>query len=75
MTVPVGEFSIDSDYAYRAALTKAGDWIKKHPDRQLASLVLGNASRFTSPTWYVLWGDKKSGFEVFVNATTGTPYK
>jgi hypothetical protein len=75
MTVPVAEFSTDSDAAYRAAIAKAGDWVKKHPDRQLTSLVLGNASRFASPTWYILWGDKKSGFEVFVNATTGTPYK
>jgi hypothetical protein len=75
LPIPISEFSTDSDAAYNAAFAKARDWVKKHPDKQPPSLVLGNASRFASPTWYVLWGNKNSGFEVFINATTGTPYK
>jgi hypothetical protein len=76
MAIPVSEFSIDSDAAYQAALAKASDWLKKHPDKQSSSaMVLGSASRFHSPTWYFLWGNKNSGFEAFINATTGTAYK
>ncbi|MCU1263273.1 MAG: hypothetical protein JWO80_6158 [Bryobacterales bacterium] len=72
--IQTSEFSIDSDAAYNTASAKAGNWIKKHPDKQV-SFVLGNASRFPSPVWYVLWGTTKSGFEVFVNATQGTVFK
>jgi hypothetical protein len=76
MAIPVPEFSIDSDAAYQAATAKAADWLKKHPDKQsVSTFVLGSASRFPSPTWYVLWGNKNNGFEAFINATTGTAYK
>jgi hypothetical protein len=76
MAIPVSEFSIDSDAAYQAATAKASDWLKKHPDKQsVSTFVLGSASRFPSPTWYVLWGNKNNGFEAFINATTGTAYK
>jgi hypothetical protein len=73
MPIPTSEFSVDSDAAYSTAFAKAGEWVKKHPSKPL-SLVLGNASRFQSPVWYVLWGTTKSGYEVFVNATDGTIY-
>jgi hypothetical protein len=72
--IPTSEFSIDSDAAYNTAIAKAANWVKKHPDKEL-SFVLGNAARFPSPVWYVLWGTTKSGYEVFVNATNGTVYK
>jgi hypothetical protein len=74
LPIPISEFSTDSDAAYKAAFARASDWLKKHPNKQPA-LVLGNASRFAAPTWYVLWGSKNSGFEAFINATTGTAYK
>jgi hypothetical protein len=70
MPIQLSDFSTDSDAAYKTAFAKAGDWVKKHPDKQV-SLIIGNASRFPAPTWYVLWGNEKSGYEVFVNASTG----
>ncbi|MGE5321758.1 MAG: PepSY domain-containing protein [Actinomycetota bacterium] len=68
------DLSIDSDEAYKTALAKAEPWVKAHPGREV-SLTLGNASRFPGPVWYVLWGDKKSGYAVFVNAKTGAVIK
>lgn len=68
------EFSVDSDAAYKTALSQATAWVNKHPDKEV-SFTLGNASRFPGPVWYVLWGDKKSGYAVFVNATTGAIIK
>lgn len=64
------DFKTDSDAAYTAALEKAGDWVKEHQDKTPV-LTLGNTSRFPTPVWYILWGDAKSGYVVFVNAVTG----
>ena len=64
------QFAIDSEVAFKTALGKTGDWVKKHPDKTW-SMTLGNAARFPAPVWYVLWGDQKTGYGVFVNATTG----
>jgi hypothetical protein len=33
--------------------------------------LLGKQARFPGPAWYVLWGDTKLGYAVYVNATTG----
>ena len=74
MTFLTGDFSIDSDAAYQTALSQAGTWVKKHPDKEV-SLVLGNASRFPSPVWYVLWGEAKTGYSVYVSAKTGATVK
>ena len=70
MPFQTSDFSVDSDAAYRTALNQAKAWVKKHPDKQ-ASLALGNTSRFSGPVWYVLWGDNKSGYAVYVSAKTG----
>lgn len=64
------DLATDSDAAYKTALAKADAWAKKHPDKE-ASFSLGNAARFGTPVWYVLWGDPKTGFSVYVNAKTG----
>ena len=64
------EFVVDSDVAYEKASQKAGSWLKTHPGRNL-TLYLGKASRFPAPVWYLLWGNNKSGYSVYVNATTG----
>lgn len=61
---------VDSDAAYKTALTEAEPWLKKHPDKE-TSFALGNADRFKTPVWYVLWGDSKTGYSVFVSAKTG----
>ena len=64
-------FVINSDAAYKTAYAKAEGWVKKHPGKKVA-FSLGSAARFPAPVWFVIWGDTKSGYAVYVNATTGT---
>ena len=64
------DFATNSDAAYKAAYAKAEEWVKKNPDKK-ASLALAASSKFDSPVWLVLWGNSKSGYAVYVNATTG----
>jgi uncharacterized protein YceK len=71
MPVQTSEMGVDSDAIYSAAATDAAAWLKKHPDRQLSTFELGNAYKFGGPVWVLTWGDEKSGYRVFVNATTG----
>lgn len=66
----IGDFVTDSDAAFQTAAELAAPWLKKHPDKEVA-FTLGHASRFPAPVWYVMWGDKKSGYAALVNATTG----
>jgi hypothetical protein len=68
------DFTTDSDAAYQTAMEKAGAWVKAHPAKQ-AAFTLANASRFPTPVWYIVWGDKASGYSVLVSATTGTMVK
>src|SRR5437899_3237590 len=68
------EFAVNSDAAYKTAAEKAAGWLKKHPD-QKATFQLGNASPYAAPVWYVMWGTKKDGYAVLVNATTGAIVK
>jgi hypothetical protein len=68
------DFEVDSDAAYKAALVKAGAWVKQHPDKKV-SLTLGSASQFSVPVWYAMWGSKTAGYGVFVNAVSGALIK
>jgi|SRR5579871_304669 len=68
------DFSTDSDAAYETAYKKAESWVKQHPDKKVA-FTLGNASRFPTPVWYILWGSRSSGYSVLVSATTGSEVK
>ncbi|HEY6250296.1 MAG TPA: hypothetical protein VI685_10060 [Candidatus Angelobacter sp.] len=68
------DLTTDSDAAYKTALAKAEPWLKKHPDKEV-SFALGNAARWGTPVWYVLWGDPKTGYSVYVNAKTGVVAK
>lgn len=68
------QFNVNSDAAYKTASEKAGDWLKKNPDKAL-TMVLASTSHFPGPVWYMLWGDHKSGYEIFIDATTGMPAK
>ena len=70
----VTEFVTNSDDAYKAAAEKAASWIKAHPGAK-ASITLANTSRFSAPVWYIMWGNPKSGYLAFVNATTGLVVK
>ena len=64
-------FAVNSDAAYKAAYAKAEAWVKKHPGKKVA-FSLGSAARFPAPVWFIIWGDTKSGYGVYVNATTGS---
>jgi hypothetical protein len=75
MPIQVSEFSIDSDAAYQSAAADAAAWLKKNPEKKLATVELSNSARFQVPTWYFLWGDKKLGYAAFVNATDGKVLK
>jgi hypothetical protein len=67
-------FVVNSDTAYKTAYAKAETWVKKHPGKK-AAFSLGSAARFPAPVWFIIWGDAKSGYAVYVNATTGTVIK
>jgi hypothetical protein len=74
-SIPSSDFTIDSDAAYTAAASDADAWLKKNPDKKLTSLQLGNGYSFPTPVWYVMWGDKKSGYVAIVSASTGKVLK
>lgn len=75
MPIPTSGFIFDSDAAYTVAAADAAAWLKKNPEKKLSSFHLGNGYSFPAPVWYLMWGDKKSGYVVFVNATTGKVLK
>jgi hypothetical protein len=73
MTFQTGDFTIDSEAAYKAAAAKAADWLKEKDNAtKPVSLSLGAASRFPAPVWVILFGTSKLGFLTVVNASTGT---
>jgi hypothetical protein len=75
MAVELTSFNIDSDAAYQAAAADGAAWLKKNPDKALSSFALGNTYRFQAPVWYLMWGDKKSGFVAFIDANSGKVLK
>jgi len=75
MPVSMSSVNIDSDAAYNTATADAASWLKKNGDKSLSSFQLGNGYSFPAPVWYFMWGDKKLGYAVFVNATTGKVMK
>jgi hypothetical protein len=68
---PNSDVSVDSDAAWKTAAEKAQDWLKKNPTKEIATFALGHASRFPAPMWYIMWGNKASGYAVYINASTG----
>ena len=64
------DFTVDSDAAFKTAAAKAADWLKDHANEK-PSLTLASAARFPAPVWIVLWGEPKTGFLEYVNATSG----
>jgi hypothetical protein len=75
MPVELTSFNVDSDVAYQAAAADGAAWLKKNPDKALSSFALGNTFRFQAPVWYLMWGDKKSGYVAFVDANSGKVLK
>lgn len=75
MAVDLSQFNVDSDAAYQAASTDAAAWLKKNPDKTLATIEMGDNYRFPSPVWYVMWGTKSAGYAAWVDASTGKVLK
>lgn len=76
MPFQTSDFSVDSDAAFKAASTKAADWLKEKDNAEKPwSLNLGAAERFSAPVWAVTFGNKKSGYLALVNASTGEVMK
>jgi hypothetical protein len=72
MPFQTGDFTIDSEAAYKAAAAKAADWLKEKDNAaKPVSLSLGAAARFPAPVWVILFGTSKGGFVAVVNASTG----
>ena len=71
MAIDLTQFNVDSDTAFVTASTTAADWLKKNPNKELASLEMGQTYRFQGPVWYMLWGDKKSGYNALVDGGSG----
>ena len=68
------DYVVDSDAAFKTASERAAKWLSKHPDEEV-SMALGNAARFQGPVWYLLWGNSKSGYAVYVSAKNGAVLK
>jgi hypothetical protein len=75
MPIDLSIFTVDSDAAFKAAAAEGAAWLTKNPKVELSSLDLGSTYKFQSPVWYVAWGDKKSGYVAFVDASSGKVYK
>jgi hypothetical protein len=74
LSFTTSDFAVDSDAAYTSAASQAAAWTKSHPGQDV-SFTLGNAARFNGPVWYVLWGEKKGGYSVLVDAKSGAIVK
>ncbi|HLJ47940.1 MAG TPA: hypothetical protein VKU01_18115 [Bryobacteraceae bacterium] len=62
----------DSDAAYKTAVEKSAEFVKKHPDMPVF-FVLEMTNRFPNLAWRIVWGTSiaSSEYSVFVDATTG----
>ena len=65
------DIAVDSDAAYKTAAAKGEAWLKAHPDKPVSFLLGNNPNSFATPVWYVMWGDKKDGYFMFVSSKTG----
>ncbi len=70
----ITEFSVNSDEAFKTASKMAGAWPKTHPGQKV-SITLASTARLPVPVWYIMWGNRQSGYLAPVSATTGMPMK
>ena len=63
---------VDTDAAYKTALTKAADYEKKNPGKPI-TFLLEKTDKYPDPYWRVIWGESvgTSNFSVVVDASTG----
>jgi hypothetical protein len=64
------EFQTNSDAAYKTAAEKGAEWLKANPGKKV-TLELAYSAKYSTPAWTVLFGEMKSGFATFINATSG----
>jgi hypothetical protein len=64
---------VDSDQAYETALKKAGEYIKKNPDKPV-NFLLASTPDNPNPMWRIIWGESisTSNFSIYVDASTGS---
>jgi hypothetical protein len=69
---PVAALKVDTDKALEAAMKKAGDYVKKKPDKPITYLLELTAVN-PNPAWRVIWGESigSSNFSIFVDASSG----
>ncbi|HVN05528.1 MAG TPA: hypothetical protein VMT86_13980 [Bryobacteraceae bacterium] len=69
---PMAAIKVDSDQAYRTALTKGAEYNQKNPGKPITFLLEAN-NKFPDVSWRVIWGESvgTSGFSIFVDASTG----
>lgn len=70
MPFQMSEVNADSDVAFNAASADASKWLKQHPVSEV-SLKLMDSVRHHVPTWFVMWGNDKSGYRALINAMNG----
>ena len=75
MPIDTSMFSVDSDAAYAAAAADAAEVLKKQPKLVVTEFDAGDTYKFSTPVWYILWGTKKAGYAVIVDASTGKVLK
>lgn len=73
MPIDLSLFTVDSDAAYQAASVEAADWLKKNPGKPLSTFAIGDTYKFEVPVWYLMWGNKASGYAAMIDASTGKP--
>jgi hypothetical protein len=68
----VAALKTDSVDAYKTALEKSTEYVKKNPDKPV-QFLLELIPRFPNPAWRVIWGESvgTSNYSVYVDASTG----
>ena len=63
---------VDTDAAYKTALTKGAEYDKKNPGKPI-TFLLEQTKKHPDPVWRVVWGESvgTSNFSILVDASTG----
>ena len=75
MAIDTSMFNVDSDAAYAAAAADAAETLKKQPNLAITDFEVGDTYKFSAPVYYILWGTKKAGYAVLVDASSGKVLK
>jgi len=70
---PIQAVKIDTDAAFKTALTKAAEYDKKNPTMQIV-YMLEKTTKHPDPAWRIVWGDSvaTSAMSILVDASTGS---